>query len=843
MVKLLSILSICLVVALIHVGELQAPTPAPLPAPIQRAQAALEGLMKYYLQAERNGKPAARPKKCPCFTCDKKNCTPPECLYCKEGGCPTAASTGCYTKAEYECVCNDPPGPLPPGVNTAASFYFSCGQMGGFAPYGGSGSVYTCGCESDWLYSCTNCYRWWSASALEASINYCMATGQSPNSTGICGKVHQIAESMWIHSPYNAHWDARIKQVFVDDFSWYALAYLRVYDWTGQDVWRNRSMQLHDWAFKWGWDHAMRADINQSCGGFWWNMEDPLHFKDSISIVEMLHVAGKLAAVAKTPAEHSRFIATAEEIWNWLFAFDNGRGLLAENGIMSTGAVPQYCCHALSASREKNITYPRVECANSRVAGMSYNHGILMSSAALLYNITADKNYLQTAISLLESALVNLTDVTGAMLDIQRGSRAAAYGCGEGDPGSDFFSFKGIFVMHLGYFVHILQESNALTPDVASSVHTFLQLNSNNVWTKALVKPPFTNATDYCALYESGKAAKNQTFPKFHWWWTHSNGSVQTPPDTRLWFTNSALGCNYAYHNSTNNTNTTNPQWEAYIWVGFMSSPDLCRDLCANRSDCTKYVYHNGQEATCDCFTCEGKPCHAPRCQYCARKSKKACPHKSSKGCYTTSTAACTCTGPGPKVTGNCFLYRLTTVGNRTAMAACTKTGDSTMYTMGIKRPPEPSLISIRNPASSCRGRCGNTSSTVRNGTRLLNISCQCDAACSRHLDCCLDYVEECLPPEKQDATCRGMCRYHKRKPSALDNQAIPLRGGGYCYCDGTCLNWFTDNNSLGSCCADYFEQCAETVRDPVCLDPRSQTQALQLFVSHHVVQNITNNL
>ena len=828
--------------ALAYFGVSQSAKPAPLPTPIQRASEALEGLMTYYLQIERHGEPEPRPSKCPCFTCEGKNCSVPVCTYCdaQPEGCPTKKSKGCYTSAKYACACNDPPGTPPPGAYSAAQFYFSCGQMGGLAPYGQTTSVYTCLCESDWPYDCTNCYRWWSAVALEASINFCMAKGLTPSATGICSKVHKTAESMWTHSPYNGYWDVKRKDVYVDDFSWYALAYLKVYDWTGDEVWMNRSIALHDWAYKNGWDHNMRVDVNQSCGGFWWNTEDSLHYKDSITIVEMLHTAAKLALVSKTPAEHSRFLASAKEIWNWLFAFDNGRGLLAENGIMSTGAVPQYCCHALSASREKNITYPRVECANSRVAGMSYNHGILMSSAALLYNITADKNYLQTAISLLESALVNLTDVTGAMLDVQRGSRASAYGCGEGDPGSDFFSFKGIFVMYLGYTVQTLTDSNVLPAPLASTVRDFLDINSENAWEQARVKPPFKKkrSDDICALYPYQPSKhSNVTQPKFHWWWSQGNGSVQTPPDTRLWFTNEGIDCSYAMHHNT--SNSSKPAWSAYLWTGMTKSEAQCRDRCANTSECTKYMFHEPSQSDCPCFTCEGKACHQPACVYCGVAGKKSCPHKNSTGCYTSASDACTCTGTQPFPNSNCFLYRLTTVGNRTKMAACTTPGDNT-YKMAVKRPSPPNVL---NPAASCRGRCGNTSSTVRNGTRLLNISCQCDAACSRHLDCCLDYVEECLPPEKQDATCRGMCRYHKRKPSALDNQAIPLRGGGYCYCDGTCLNWFTDNNSLGSCCADYFEQCAETVRDPVCLDPRSQTQALQLFVSHHVVQNITNNL
>jgi hypothetical protein len=66
----------------------------------------------------------------------------------------------------------------------------------------------------------------------------------------------------------------------------------------------------------------------------------------------------------------------------------------------------------------------------------------------------------------------------------------------------------------------------------------------------------------------------------------------------------------------------------------------------------------------------------------------------------------------------------------------------------------------------------------------------------------------------------------------------LPIPGGGYCFCDAGCENSFTDNNSHGGCCADYKWRC--TVggqRDPLCMDARTQAQALNAFVAHHVVE------
>jgi hypothetical protein len=58
-------------------------------------------------------------------------------------------------------------------------------------------------------------------------------------------------------------------------------------------------------------------------------MHSDLHFKDSISIVEQLHVAARLAAAHASGASGGAaepYLDSAKQIWNWVFAFDGGRG-------------------------------------------------------------------------------------------------------------------------------------------------------------------------------------------------------------------------------------------------------------------------------------------------------------------------------------------------------------------------------------------------------------------------------------------------------------------------------------------------------------------------------------
>ena len=96
-------------------------------------------------------------------------------------------------------------------------FFFSCGQIGG----GGTANDGTCSCDDPRV--CLYCYRWWDAVALESVANYGIFTKTKNHS--------EIASIIFAHSPYNANWNATVTCTFVDDFSWYGIAYLRVYEW------------------------------------------------------------------------------------------------------------------------------------------------------------------------------------------------------------------------------------------------------------------------------------------------------------------------------------------------------------------------------------------------------------------------------------------------------------------------------------------------------------------------------------------------------------------------------------------------------------------------------------
>lgn len=151
----------------------------------------------------------------------------------------------------------------------------------------------------------------------------------------------------------------------------------------------------------------------------------------------------------------------------------------------------------------------------------------------------------------------------------------------------------------------------------------------------------------------------------------------------------------------------------------------------------------------------------------------------------------------------NCWLWPF----NRTAHSCRT---NSPMINIGIKRP-------VGN--ASCASKCG-----AKEPQEVAHGVCYCDNDCATHMDCCLDYADHCKPAEP--ILCKGNC---------TDVTPRPIPQGGYCWCFDGCNGWFTDNNSDGSCCSDYPPECMD-IPMPTCLDGRSQTSALDLFLAQFKV-------
>lgn len=449
-----------------------------------------------------------------------------------------------------------------------------------------------------------------------------------------------------------------------------------------------------------------------------------------------MHLSAKLAYTLPNETE---YLEKAVKVWDWFFSFNEGRGIVTEQNILATGLVPERCCNATSN--------PYTRCRDSNLNGTAYNQGIFLSAAAYLYLCTGNKTYINRAIKVLDAVIENYTTSDGVLKDEARSYQSYVDGCHSGgDPGGDWYSFNGIFMLHLGYFVDVLAKNKSLPVDTLMKVNDFVQKTSDSAWTKSAVWPPFNNSNG--CNHGSAPQDKNANYPKFHWWWGKDidDPGQMMPPDPRYYFHKFKVRC-VSIGNDTQ------------LWEGKIGSELKCTQKCNTFDNCSKYLYQLSSNEVPD---------------------------------Y------------------DCWLWSY----NRTDHI-CNQSDQN--WNFGVRR---------RIGNVTCAGKCGSTEPIV-----LDQGVCYCDENCSKHLDCCTDYVDVCRPYEP--VSCKGYC--NKAEPQAL-------RGGGYCWCDAACNPSFTDNNSDGSCCADYPQQCLN-VKIPPCLDARTQGSAVNLFLGHMSVSKAVKEL
>ena len=428
----------------------------------------------------------------------------------------------------------------------------------------------------------------------------------------------------------------------------------------------------------------------------------------------------------------TRYLDRALQVWDWFFSFDNGYGLMSNKYLVSTGANPERCCNATT-------TDPYTRCHNSRISGTSYNQGLLISSSAYLYLRTGNESYLNVGLRAVDAIIANYTTKEGILIDEPRSYQPYQDYCTHGqDPGGDWYSFSGIFMLHLGYFTELLHKNGSLPEATLEKISSLIEKTSDAAWNRSAVWPPFKVGADACSV-GGPKLSPNITYPKFHWWWGQNVIQQQIPPDPRYFFHKVQLRC-YSLTDSQ-------------IWEGMVGNEVDCTNKCRDNPHCSKYLYNEGAVALTDCWIWN------------YNRTDHICPQND-------------------------------------------------YWNVGIKRP-------IGD--ATCAGRCGS-----KEPQKLDHGVCYCDPDCAKHLDCCLDYADHCLAGKTP--SCKGLCN---------KVQAQPIPGGGYCWCYESCNPWFTDNNSDESCCPDYPEQCLK-VKMPTCLDARSQGSALNLFLAHLKLAQIT---
>jgi predicted alpha-1,6-mannanase (GH76 family) len=193
---------------------------------------------------------------------------------------------------------------------------------------------------------------------------------------------------------------------FYDDEGWWALAWIRVYDLTGETRYLDMAKVIFADMLT-GWD--------EHCGGgSWWKKDRK--YKNAISNELFLLTAIRLHQRTPGDAGPGSYLDWAHREWAWF----KQSGMINAQNLINDGLNDQ--------------------CENNRQTTWTYNQGVIIGGLVEMYRTTGDTNFLAQAIAIGDAAITTLVGDTGILQEPneRRGLR-----------GADGPQFKGIFIRHL----------------------------------------------------------------------------------------------------------------------------------------------------------------------------------------------------------------------------------------------------------------------------------------------------------------------------------------------------------------------------------------------------------
>lgn len=187
---------------------------------------------------------------------------------------------------------------------------------------------------------------------------------------------------------------------YYDDEGWWALAWIRAYDVTGNAVYLSMAENIF---------HDMQGGLaNATCGGgIWWNKDRT--YKNAIANELYLSVA---ASLANRASDVDGYLAIAEGQWTWF----QRSGMINNNNLVNDG---------LTINADGT-------CVNNGENTWSYNQGVILGGLVELYKATGNSSLLTEAVNIAKAAILALS-IDGILHET----------C-ENDCGADGTQFKGM---------------------------------------------------------------------------------------------------------------------------------------------------------------------------------------------------------------------------------------------------------------------------------------------------------------------------------------------------------------------------------------------------------------
>lgn len=237
---------------------------------------------------------------------------------------------------------------------------------------------------------------WWnSANALTAVADYMIASGDR--------RYVYVIENTY-NKKRNAARGNFVNDL-LDDTGWWALAWIRAYDLTGDMRYLNTARRGID--FMW----AYQDDV---CGGgLWWTVAK--NYKNAITSQLFVKAAAELSI--RMGESGAPYLERAVTVWDW-FA---GSGMINDELLVNDGL--------------DNRT-----CLNNGDQTWTYNQGVLLGGLVALAEGTGDQAYLDRARQLADASTESeYLNPDGVLTE-----PCEAYGCDVDGP-----TFKGVFVRNL----------------------------------------------------------------------------------------------------------------------------------------------------------------------------------------------------------------------------------------------------------------------------------------------------------------------------------------------------------------------------------------------------------
>lgn len=220
---------------------------------------------------------------------------------------------------------------------------------------------------------------------------------------------------------------------YYDDEGWWALAWVRAYDVTGDASYLSMAESIFA---------DMEGGVNGTCGGgIWWSKDRT--YKNAIANELYLTVAASLAN--RVPYTDS-YLTIAEGQWEWFY----NSGMINSQNLINDG---------LTINADGT-------CTNNEDTTWTYNQGVILGGLVELYKANGNTSLLAEATTIAEAAIDNLS-VDGILHE----------SCEDDDCGADGSQFKGEQLRNTTIKTDTSSESVPVNPVAAGGltcIHRYL---------------------------------------------------------------------------------------------------------------------------------------------------------------------------------------------------------------------------------------------------------------------------------------------------------------------------------------------------------------------------------